>query len=75
VRLAVTPSRSSTHRSMNISRPWRRWGSVWRIWNVWSKTTTSSWIATCASYSACWGTWRASGAIVAESITRFSFPP
>jgi hypothetical protein len=27
----------------------------------------------CASYSALWGTWRASGAIVAESITRFSF--
>jgi hypothetical protein len=24
VRLAVTPSRSSTHRSTNVSRPWRR---------------------------------------------------
>jgi hypothetical protein len=24
VRLAVTPSRSSTHRSTSISRPWRR---------------------------------------------------
>jgi hypothetical protein len=24
VRLAITPSRSSTHRSMNVSRPWRR---------------------------------------------------
>jgi hypothetical protein len=24
VRLAVTPSRSSRHRSTNVSRPWRR---------------------------------------------------
>jgi hypothetical protein len=24
VRLAVTPSRSSTHRSTNVSKPWRR---------------------------------------------------
>jgi hypothetical protein len=24
VRLAITPSRSSTHRSMNVSKPWRR---------------------------------------------------
>jgi hypothetical protein len=24
VRLAVTPSQSSTHRSMDVSRPWRR---------------------------------------------------
>jgi hypothetical protein len=24
VRLAVTPSRSSTHRLMNVSNPWRR---------------------------------------------------
>jgi hypothetical protein len=75
VRLAVTPSRSSTHRSTSISRPWRRWGSTWRSRNAWSKTTTSSWIATCASYSAWWGTWRASGAIVAGSTTSFSFPP
>jgi hypothetical protein len=30
VRLAVTPSWSSTHRSTNVSRPWRRWGSIWR---------------------------------------------
>jgi hypothetical protein len=24
VQLAITPSRSSTHRSTNVSRPWRR---------------------------------------------------
>jgi hypothetical protein len=74
VPLAITPSRSSTHLSTNVSRPWRRWGDAWRIWTVWSKTTTSSWIATCANVLAWSGTWEASGAIVAESTTRFSFP-
>jgi hypothetical protein len=42
VRLALTPSRSSTHRSTNVSSPWWRWGSVWSIWSTWSKMTTSS---------------------------------
>jgi hypothetical protein len=40
--LAVTPSRSSTHWSTSVSKPWRQWGNAWRIWNTWSKTTTSS---------------------------------
>jgi hypothetical protein len=26
VRLVVTPSRCSTYRSTNASKPWRRWG-------------------------------------------------
>jgi hypothetical protein len=38
------------------------------------KTTTNFWIATCRSYSAWWGTWKASDAIVAGSTIRFSFP-
>jgi hypothetical protein len=75
VRPAVTPSRSSTHWSTNVSRPWRRWGSVWRTWNEWSRMTTNSWTGTCGSCSAWWGTWRASGARAVESSTReLSFP-
>jgi hypothetical protein len=49
VRLAVTPSRISTQRSMNVSKTWRWWGSVWRIWSAWSRMTTSSFSATCAN--------------------------
>jgi hypothetical protein len=45
-------------------------GSVWKIWNEWLKMTISFWIATCGSYSAWWGTWRASGAIAAGSPIR-----